>query len=204
MSPLNGGNGSADAVLGRPRERSDRHRPAGLGGARHPEPGPGQVRVRVRCAACAAPTCTWPRATSQPRRPQVRRATSRRRRRRARPGLRRFAVGDRIGVAWLAAPTAPAASAAAARRTCAGTDVHRLGLDGGYAEPASSTRRSPTPCPPVSTTSRPRRCCAPASSATARCAAPTAAGRRLGIYGFGGSAHLTAQIALARACGCTF
>jgi len=41
------------------------------------------------------------------------------------------------------------------------------------------------------------RCCARASSATAPCAgADVPAGGRLGIYGFGASAHLAAQVAL--------
>ena len=44
-----------------------------------------------------------------------------------------------------------------------------------------------------------RRCCAPASSATGRCCAPIVPpGGRLGLYGFGGSAHITAQVALAQ------
>ena len=50
-----------------------------------------------------------------------------------------------------------------------------------------------------STTSRPPRCCAPASSATGRSTAPLVpTGGRLGIYGFGGSAHLAAQLAIHR------
>ena len=49
-----------------------------------------------------------------------------------------------------------------------------------------------TPIPPSS-----RRCCAPGSSASGRCAAAPCAGGRLGIYGFGASAHLAAQVALA-------
>ena len=54
-------------------------------------------------------------------------------------------------------------------------------------------------CPTSSTTWRWRRCSAPGSSATGPCCGPTfprEAGS--GIYGFGGSAHLTAQVALAR------
>ena len=44
-----------------------------------------------------------------------------------------------------------------------------------------------------------RHCCARASSAIAHCMrAELPAGGRLGIYGFGGSAHLTAQVALAQ------
>ena len=56
----------------------------------------------------------------------------------------------------------------------------------------------PTGCPTGTTTRRWRRCSVPASSATGRCAGPRSPpGGRLGIYGFGGSAHLTAQVAIA-------
>ena len=64
---------------------------------------------------------------------------------------------------------------------------------------AMPNTRSPTPatalrCPRATRTSRPRRCCAPASSATARCAW-RARRQHLGIYGFGAAAHIVAQVA---------
>ena len=73
--------------------------------------------------------------------------------------------------------------------------------DGGYAEYGRRRRgATPTRCRRrVRRRRRPRRCCAPGSSGTARCAALRCpSGGRLGIYGFGGSAHLAAQVAHAR------
>ncbi len=90
-------------------------------------------------------------------------------------------------------PRRAARTCAPARRTPAGT-------------PTAATRSWLT-VPrrlrlPVARRARPRgsarRCCAPGSSATGRCAAPSCRrGGALGLYGFGGSAHLTAQVAIA-------
>ena len=96
---------------------------------------------------------------------------------------------------------AAAAGAARAPRTSAGPPAYTgWDADGGFAEyavvPAAYVYRLPARGRPTCT---PRRCCAPGSSATARCAGPQLPpGGRLGIYGFGASAHLTAQIALAQ------
>src|SRR6202035_4541000 len=57
-------------------------------------------------------------------------------------------------------------------------------------------RHSLTGCRQATPTPSWRHCCARASSATGRCCAPP--GGRLGLYGFGGSAHITAQVALAQ------
>ena len=94
-----------------------------------------------------------------------------------------------------------AASACAGRREpVSRARVHRAGTPtAGYAEYVvverglrlRAARRA-------SATRRPPRCCAPASSATGPCAgAALPPGGRLGIYGFGGSAHLAAQVAMA-------
>ncbi len=111
-----------------------------------------------------------------------------------------FAVGDRVGIAWL-------------RHTCGRCRFCERGnenlcpeslytgwdADGGYAEfttvPATYAyllpdRYSDTELAPL--------LCAGIIGYRALMRAELPAGGRLGIYGFGGSAHLTAQVALAQ------
>ena len=72
-------------------------------------------------------------------------------------------------------------------------------LDGGYAEYAVVDEGYAYALPEGFGDEEAPRCCAPGSSATGPCSGPTSpTGGRLGIYGFGGSAHITAQIALAQ------
>ena len=109
--------------------------------------------------------------------------------------------GDRVGVAWLGG------TCGACRFCLRGPGeplplprVHRLGPRRRLRRTHHGGRELRLPAPvETSRTRRPRRCCAPASSATGRSArAELPIGGRLGIYGFGGSAHLAAQIALYR------
>ncbi len=111
-----------------------------------------------------------------------------------------FAVGDRVGVAWL-------------RRTCGGCRYCRRGQenlcprsrytgwtdDGGYAEyatvPAQFAYRLPAG---YSDEEVAPLLCAGIIGYRALERSSLPAGGRLGIYGFGGSAHLAAQVALAR------
>ncbi len=111
-----------------------------------------------------------------------------------------FAIGDRVGVAWL-------------RHTCGSCRFCRSGqenlcpqstytgwdADGGYAEfvtaPAAFVHRLPggytdTELAPL--------LCAGIIGYRSLLRADLPPGGRLGIYGFGGSAHLTAQVALAQ------
>ena len=166
-----------------------------------PSPRPDRSGCACASAASAAPTSTWPRATSRRATPGSPRAT--RSWARSTGSATAAAAGGRAtGSACPGSPTpaASAASAPRAARTSASTRASRAGTSTG-ATPSTpwSTRPTPTRCPRPSTTRRPHRCSAPASSATGPSCGPTSPhGGRLGIYGFGGSAHLTAQIALAR------
>ena len=85
-------------------------------------------------------------------------------------GAERFALGDRIGIAWLRHTCGVCRWCRAARRTCA---LRRSSPAG---TPTADTRRGPsstsatrTSCPIATTTSTRRRSSARASSATARC-----------------------------------
>lgn len=110
-----------------------------------------------------------------------------------------FAVGDRVGIAWL-------------RNTCGSCRYCRRGAenlcphsrytgwdaDGGYAEfatvPAAFAHRLPTG---YSDSELAPLLCAGIIGYRSLLRADLPAGGRLGIYGFGGSAHITAQVALA-------
>ncbi len=83
-------------------------------------------------------------------------------------------------------------------------DVHRWDADGGYAEyttvPVDYALELPTGYPVVELAPL---LCAGIIGYRALLRADLPEGGRLGIYGFGGSAHLTAQVALARERACT-
>ena len=172
---------------------------------------PGKSWSRCARAGCAAPTCTWPRATCAPHRagvcPATRSSARSSHSARARAGFARRATGS--ASPGCAAPAARAGSAAAATRTSASPHASPAGTPTA-ATPSYATVRERLRLPAAgraSTTSRPRRCCAPGSSATGRCAGPTCrpAGGSAST-GSARSAHLAAQVAhrrRARRCTCS-
>ena len=115
------------------------------------------------------------------------------------PETSRFAVGDRIGIAWLR-------STCGSCRFCLRGDENLCidprftgwDADGGYAEHAVVDERFAYRVPDVFTDEQaaPLLCAGIIGFRALRRAALPAGGR-LGIYGFGGSAHLAAQVALA-------
>jgi propanol-preferring alcohol dehydrogenase len=116
------------------------------------------------------------------------------------PGERRFALGDRVGVPWL---RDTCGTCRFCRRQCENLclDPRFTGwdVDGGYAEftvaPSAYCYRLPDRFDDV--TAAPLLCAGIIGyRALERAALPPRG--RLGIYGFGGSAHLTAQLALGR------
>ena len=172
-----------------------------------PNPVPARCGCGWRPAACAAPTCTSPRATSPRSGPARCRATrssaGRRARRRARAGSTSASGSASPGCAR---PAGGAASAVRGRENlCLAPAFTGWDADGGYAElavVAEALRLRDARL--ASTTSRPPRCCAPGIigyRALRRAELPP--GGRLGIYGFGASAHLAAQVALAEGATCT-
>jgi propanol-preferring alcohol dehydrogenase len=111
-----------------------------------------------------------------------------------------FAVGDRAGAAWLRSTDGTCRYCArGSENLCASSTYTGWDADGGYAEyltvPAAYAHRLP-------------RCYSDAQLAPLLCAgiigyralkrAALPPGGRLGLYGFGGSAHLAAQVALAQ------
>jgi alcohol dehydrogenase, propanol-preferring len=166
-----------------------------------PRPGPGQVRVRITCCGVCRTDLHLAEGDLPPRRPAVT------------PGhevvgivdavgegASRFAVGERIGVAWLGRTDG---SCRFCRRgdenLCTSPLFTGWDVDGGYADACLVDERFAyrlADALPDEQTA-PLLCAGIIGYRALRCAAVPPGGR-LGIYGFGGSAHLTAQIALAQ------
>ncbi len=111
-----------------------------------------------------------------------------------------FAVGDRVGIAWLRYTCGRCKFCERGNENlCADSRYTGWDADGGYAEfatvPAAYAHALPDQ---YSDTELAPLLCAGIIGYRALQRAELPAGGRLGIYGFGGSAHLTAQVALAQ------
>lgn len=173
--------------------------PLRSGEVRDPEPGPGEVRVRVStCGVCR----TDLHLAEGDLTPHLRHATPGHeivgRVDRLGPGADRFAVGDRVGIAWL-------------HRTCGTCRFCRRGDEnlclapeftawdhhGGFAELAVTDERFAYALPDAfdDLGAAPLLCAGIIGYRSLR-RAEVPPGGRLGLYGFGASAHLAAQVAL--------
>jgi len=166
-----------------------------------PEPGHRQVRVRVRCCGVCRTDLHLAEGDLPPRRPGVTPghevvgtvdAVG--------PGAQRFSVGNRVGVAWLGGTDG---SCRFCRRgdenLCVAPLFTGWDLDGGYADACVVDERYAYRLPATldDEQAAPLLCAGIIGyRALRRAAVPP--GGSLGIYGFGGSAHLTAQVALAQ------
>lgn len=115
-------------------------------------------------------------------------------------GVTGFAVGDRVGVAWLRHTCGTCKYCrAGAENLCPNSRYTGWDANGGYAEvttvPADFAYRLPDG---YSDTELAPLLCAGIIGYRALERAELPEGGVLGLYGFGGSAHLTAQVALAR------
>lgn len=115
------------------------------------------------------------------------------------PEVADFAVGDRVGVAWLRRTDGVCAYCRRdAENLCPHSEYTGWDADGGYAEyttvPADFAYRLPGTLEDVALA--PLLCAGIIGHRALRRAALPPGGR-LGLYGFGGSAHLCAQVALA-------
>jgi propanol-preferring alcohol dehydrogenase len=162
-------------------------------------PGRGQVRVRIHCCGVCRTDLHLAEGDLDPHR----QATT--------PGhevvgvvdelgedASRFALGERIGVPWLARTDGTCRFCRSEKENlCLSPTFTGWDIDGGYAEscvvderfgyrlPASIPDEQAAPL-----------LCAGIIGYRALIASRVESGGRLGIYGFGGSAHLTAQVAL--------
>jgi propanol-preferring alcohol dehydrogenase len=166
-----------------------------------PQPGPGELLIRVVCCGVCRTDLHLAEGDLKPRAPDITpghevvgEVVA------AGPGAVRFTAGDRVGVAWLAGTDGVCRYCRRGqenlcpRSVYTGWDIH-----GGYADylvaadayvyrlPAGFSDAEAAPL-----------LCAGIIGYRALRRAELPPGGRLGIYGFGGSAHLAAQIAIAQ------
>jgi len=165
-----------------------------------PEPGPGELLIRVlRCGVCrtdlhlAEGDLPPRRADVTPGHEVVGEVT------RAGPGTTRFAEGDRVGVAWLAGTDGSCRYCRRGSENLCPRSVYTgWDRDGGYAEYLVAADAYVHPLPSgFSDDELAPLLCAGIIGYRALRRAELPPGGRLGIYGFGGSAHLAAQVAMA-------
>ena len=168
-----------------------------------PEPGPGEVRVRVRaCGLCRTdlhviegdlPARKLPLVPGHQVAGVVDRLGSR---------ARRFREGDRVGIAWLRHTCGTCAYCLSGRENlCEGSRFTGYHEDGGYAEYAIVPEAYAYAIPEVfGDAEATPLLCAGIIGYRALQRAEVPAGGKLGIWGFGSSAHITIQIARARGC----
>ncbi len=112
----------------------------------------------------------------------------------------RFALGDRVGIAWLRRTCGSCRWCRTGRENlCPGSQYTGWDADGGYAEYAVAPEAFAYAVPDgVDDVAAAPLLCSGIIGYRALRRAQLPPGGRLGLYGFGASAHLTAQIALAQ------
>ncbi|HEY7009140.1 MAG TPA: zinc-dependent alcohol dehydrogenase family protein [Jatrophihabitantaceae bacterium] len=164
-----------------------------------PEPGPGRLRVRVSCCGVCRTDLhlaegdlppTHARVTPGHEVVGVVEARG--------AGARRFEIGQRVGVAWLGGTDGSCRFCRSGRENlCLAPTFTGWHVDGGYADACVVDEAYAYALPDGldDEAAAPLLCAGIIGYRALRCA-NLPPGGRLGIYGFGGSAHLTAQIAL--------
>jgi len=164
-----------------------------------PVPGPGQLLVRVTCCGVCRTDLHLAEGDLPPRRPGVvpghevvGRVAA------AGIGTTRFAVGDRIGVPWLAGTDGTCRFCRRGdENLCTAPTFTGWDVDGGYADACVADEAYVYPVPEsLDDVAAAPLLCAGIIGYRALLRSSVQPGGRLGIYGFGGSAHLTAQVAL--------
>jgi propanol-preferring alcohol dehydrogenase len=165
-----------------------------------PDPGPGQIRVRVAACGVCRTDLHLAEGDLPPRRPGIvpgHEVTGRVDA--VGPTVSRFQPGDRAGIAWLRHTCGRCRWCRRGRENlCLAPEFTGWDADGGYAEYAvvdeAYAYRLPDGFDDVSAAPL---LCAGIIGYRALRRAELPPGGRLGIYGFGASAHLAAQVALA-------
>jgi alcohol dehydrogenase, propanol-preferring len=166
-----------------------------------PEPGPGELLIRVlACGVCrtdlhlAEGDLPARVPDISPGHEVVGEVVA------AGPGPARFAAGDRVGVAWLAGTDGTCEYCRHGRENlCPASSYTGWDRHGGYADylTAADAYVHPLPAGFTDTELAPL-LCAGIIGYRALLRADVPPGGRLGIWGFGGSAHLAAQVAIAQ------
>ena len=166
-----------------------------------PEPGPGQLLLRIRCCGVCRTDLHLAEGDLPPKRPDttpghevVAEVVS------AGPGTRRFTTGDRVGAAWLGGTDGSCVFCRRGRENLCPASVYTgWDFDGGYAEYMVVAEAFAHPLPHgFSDAELAPLLCAGIIGYRALRRAEVPPGGTLGIWGFGGSAHLAAQVAMAQ------
>jgi alcohol dehydrogenase, propanol-preferring len=164
-----------------------------------PEPAAHQVRVRVSCCGVCRTDLHLAEGDLPPRRPEVTVGHEVVGHVDARGAdVTRFAVGDRIGVPWLGHTDGTCAFCRrGAENLCLHPQFTGWDLDGGYADACLVDQAYAYRLPEeLDDEHAAPLLCAGIIGYRALQRAEVPPGGRLGIYGFGGSAHIIAQVAL--------
>ncbi len=166
-----------------------------------PDPGPGQIRVRIDCCGVCRTDLHLAGGDLGPKHPRITpghevvgRVDT------CGPATQRFVTGDRVGVAWLGHTDGTCRFCRRGEENlCLQPSFTGWDVDGGYADAClvDEAFAYASPAGLDDEAAAPLLCAGIIGyRALVRAAVPP--GGRLGIYGFGGSAHLTAQVALAQ------
>ena len=162
-----------------------------------PEPGAGQVQIEVRaCAVCRTDLHVIDGELPDPKLPLIIGHEIVGRVTRVGAQATRFVVGQRVGVPWLGWTDGQCSYCKAGNENlCARARFTGYTIDGGYAEFTVADERFCVSIPETysDVEAAPLLCAGVIGYLSLLRAGD---GRRLGIYGFGGAAHIIAQVAL--------
>jgi propanol-preferring alcohol dehydrogenase len=167
------------------------------------EPGPGELRVRVEvCGVCRTDLHVVEgelpphRSEVVPGHQVVGRVEG------CGPGARRFRKGDRVGIAWLHRACGRCRFCTrGGENLCLAPTFTGWDVDGGYADEMLAHEEFVYPIPErVSAHELAPLLCAGIIGYRAFVRSGAASGQRLGLFGFGGSAHIVIQIACHAGC----
>src|SRR5579884_1794360 len=160
-------------------------------------PGPGQVRLRVQvCGVCRTDLHVVDGELPDPKLPLVPGHQIVGRIEALGPGVERFQVGDRVGVPWLGYTDGACRYCRSGRENlCDGARFTGYDIDGGYAEYTVADERFcfPLPAGYSDLEVAPLLC---GGLIGYRALSLTGDAARLGLYGFGSSAHMICQVAV--------
>jgi alcohol dehydrogenase, propanol-preferring len=168
-----------------------------------PEPGPGQIVVRVAaCGVCRTDLHVIEGDLAPHKLPLVPGHQIVGRVLASGPGAARFGPGDRVGIAWLRGACGVCPSCrSGAENLCPASRYTGWDEDGGYAERAVVAEAFAYPIPETfgDAEATPLLCAGIIGYRALR-RSRIEPGGRLGLFGFGSSAHIVIQIALHRGC----
>lgn len=161
-----------------------------------PEPGPGQIGIRVHaCGVCRTDLHLVDGELPDPKLPVIPGHEIVGTVDKLGEGVERFAIGDRVGVPWLGWTCGGCRYCTSGRENlCDDAKFTGYTLDGGYAEYTVADQRYCFPIPEgyPDAQAAPLLCAGLIGYRSYRMAGDA---RTIGLYGFGASAHIVAQIA---------